>query len=504
MSIRELTNFEQGPLKVGAAATANVKGTETAIMIMKEGGNAIDAAIAAGHVMGVVEPLDCGLAAGGFMTIHCSSRNKTEVIDFLGTAPRSAKYQLYAVNDINGDFTIRVEGQHNQIGYRSIATPGTLRGFEEAHKRYGFLPMQELIAPAIEIAGKGFPISYKGALRMSRTANVLKTTHACQTLYLKPDNSAPYEGEIIKNVDYAATLKEITKYGADAFYNGDIGQAIIKDIVKNNGFLTDDDLRNYQAVWRNPSHFRFRGLDVLTSPAPSSGPLVFSGLASLNSTYKNEDSHQVLAEAMLNMFSNRRQNFGDPAFIPEANASESAETTSLCTIDSAGNAACLTYSNNNHSGVVIPETGILMNNSMALFSPWPNNPNAVLGGNRPISSMMPTLLLKDGRVITAIGASGSTRIPTSLMQVLYRLKVEGKSLYKSITEPKLHAEAETMMSDEDLQYIAEPLANKLRLKYVKSPGRDTSMGVVQAINIDTENIATAIGDPRAKARGMVR
>ena len=178
MSIRELTNFEQGPLKVGAAATANVKGTETAIMIMKEGGNAVDAAIAAGHVMGVVEPLDCGLAAGGFMTIHCSSRNKTEVIDFLGTAPRSAKYQLYAVNDINSDFTIRVEGQHNQIGYRSIATPGTLRGFEEAHKRYGFLPMQELIAPAIEIAGKGFPISYKGALRMSRTANVLKTTHA--------------------------------------------------------------------------------------------------------------------------------------------------------------------------------------------------------------------------------------------------------------------------------------------------------------------------------------
>ena len=103
MSIRELTNFEQGPLKVGAAATANVKGTETAIMIMKEGGNAVDAAIAAGHVMGVVEPLDCGLAAGGLMTIHCSSRNKTEVIYIIGTATMSAKYQLYAVNDFTGD-----------------------------------------------------------------------------------------------------------------------------------------------------------------------------------------------------------------------------------------------------------------------------------------------------------------------------------------------------------------------------------------------------------------
>ena len=134
MNRREPITFEQGLLSAGAAAAANRKATETAILIMQTGGNAVDAAIAAGHVMGVVEPLDCGLAAGGFMTIHCSSRNKTEVIDFLGTAPASAKYQLYAINDINGDYTIRVEGQHNQIGYRSIATPGTLRGFEEAHK----------------------------------------------------------------------------------------------------------------------------------------------------------------------------------------------------------------------------------------------------------------------------------------------------------------------------------------------------------------------------------
>ena len=503
MNRREPIGFEQGLLSVGAAAAANRKATQTAILIMEAGGNAVDAAIAAGHVMGVVEPLDCGLAAGGLMTIHCSSKNSTEVIDFLGTAPASAKYQLYAMNDINGDYTIRVEGQHNQTGYRSIATPGTLRGFEAAHKKYGSLPMHELIAPAIGIAKEGFPVSYKGALRMARTANVLATTDACRTLYLKSDNSAPCEGEMIKNKDYSCALEEIARYGADTFYNGNLGGLIIKEIQRNHGFLTKDDFMSYKAIWREPCHFKFNGLDISTPPPPSSGSLMFLGLEALPMDDRSHDAHQLLAEAMLKMFSKRRLNFGDPEFISVENASESSETTSLCTIDTAGNAACLTYSNNNHSGVVVPGTGILMNNSMALFSPWPDNPNAVIGGKRPISSMMPTLLFKNGKIKMAIGASGSTRIPTSLMQVLYRLTVEKKSLQKAISEPKLHAEAETMMSDEDLLPVAKPLAEKMGLKYVVSPGRDTSMGVVQAIYVDEENITTAIGDPRAKACGMV-
>jgi gamma-glutamyltranspeptidase/glutathione hydrolase len=320
---------------------------------------------------------------------------------------------------------------------------------------------------------------------------------------LKSDNSAPREGEIIQNKDYAYTLEEIAKYGANTFYSGDLGRLIIDEIDKNFGFLTKDDLLKYKAIWREPSHFNYNGLDILTTPPPSSGSLVFSGLEALTLENKSHSAHQLLADAMLKMFSKRRRNFGDPAFTSIETASESPETTSLCTIDSAGNAACLTYSNNNHSGVVIPDTGILMNNSMALFSPWPDNPNAVMGGKRPISSMMPTLLFKNGKIKMAIGASGSTRIPTSLMQVLYRLTVEKKSIKTAISEPKLHAEAEIMMSDEDLLHIAKPLAQQMGLKYVISPGRDTSMGVVQAIHIDQENITTAIGDPRAKACGMV-
>jgi gamma-glutamyltranspeptidase/glutathione hydrolase len=137
------------------------------------------------------------------MTIHYSATNETKVIDFLGTAPVLAKYQLYAVNDSNGDYTIRVVNQHNQIGHRSIATPGTLRGFEEAHARYGKLPIKELLEPAIKLAENGFSVSYKGALRMARTAHILNTTTACRELYLKENNTAPVEGDWIKNRDYA-------------------------------------------------------------------------------------------------------------------------------------------------------------------------------------------------------------------------------------------------------------------------------------------------------------
>ena len=171
-----MSNSQSGKLILGAAAAANAAGTEAALSVMRLGGNAVDAALAAAHMMGVVEPLDCGIGAGGFMTIYDSSTNTSEIIDFMGTSPQLAEYQLYSTNDDNGRFVIRVEGQHNQIGHRSIATPGVLRGFEMAHKRYGKLPMQVLLEPAIDKAKNGFPVSYKGALRMRRTTDILSLT----------------------------------------------------------------------------------------------------------------------------------------------------------------------------------------------------------------------------------------------------------------------------------------------------------------------------------------
>ena len=490
-------------MSLGAAASANPAGAEAAISMLRLGGNAVDAALAAAHVMGVVEPLDCGIGAGGFMVIYLASTNSSEVIDFMCTAPNCAEYQLYSTNDDDGRFVVRVEGQHNQLGHRSIATPGALRGFEMAHNRYGKLPMKTLLEPAIDKAKRGFPVSYKGALRMARTAKILSTTDACKTLYLKPEGNPFKEGEIIKNADYAAVLEEIGRSGNSSFYNGSICELIEKEMRDNDGFLTSADLRTYSAISKKPAEFEFLGNKVITAPPPSTGPLVFSGLQALINCTEQNDHQELLARAMLKMFSDRRKSFGDLQGEGAANTAESAETTSLCTLDTEGNAVCLTYSNNNHSGVVIPKTGILMNNQMALFSPWPNNPNEISSGKRPVSSMMPSILLKNNSVKLVLGASGSTRIPTSLMQVLHRFFLQNKSLIEAITEPKLHAESETLLADEDLHERAIPLAKKLGLRYQNSPGRDTSMGVVQAIQLDTGNLATAVGDPRARGKGLV-
>jgi gamma-glutamyltranspeptidase / glutathione hydrolase len=505
------TGYETAEMTVGAAAAANVEGADAAIRIMEAGGNAIDAAIAAAHVMGVVEPLDCGIGAGGFMIIHDAASGRVDSIDFLGTAPASAHYELFATNNAQGEYVIRVKGNHNQVGHRAVATPGTLAGFAEMHAKYGKLPMPELFTPAIELAEGGFAVSYKGALRMGRTIGMLNHTEACRALYLKSETEAPAEGDWLVNRDYGATLRLIAKQGAGAFYEGDIAQAILAETRAHDGFLSAEDLRGYKALWREPARGRFQGLDVATMAPPSSGGLVFAGLDALSrlTPQSEAETHEALARAMLHMFEKRRVGFGDPAFMPPAAApNESAETTSLCTLDAAGNAACVTYSNNNHSGVVVPGTGILLNNQMALFSPWPDNPNQVIGGKRPVSSMMPTLLSRGGKVEMAIGASGSTRIPTSLMQVLHRVLVQGKSIIDAIAEPKLHAEVETMMADEDLQSTASAIAAKLGLAFRLSPGRDTTLGVVQAIHAGWQGSdhgkVTAIGDSRAKAQGRVR
>jgi gamma-glutamyltranspeptidase/glutathione hydrolase len=501
------TGYETAEMAVGAAAAANTEGADAAMRIMEAGGNAVDAAIAAAHVMGVVEPLDCGIGAGGFMIIHDAASGRFDSIDFLGTAPARARYELFATNSPQGEYLIRVKGAHNQVGHRAVATPGALAGFAEMHGRYGKLPMADLLTPAIGLAEKGFAVSYKGALRMSRTVRMLNHTAACRALYLKSPTEAPAEGDWLTNPDYAETLRRIADEGARAFYEGDVADAIIAEMRANDGFLSREDLRTYKALWREPARGRFQGLDVATMAAPSSGGLVFAGLDALSRQTPDgpAETHEALARAMLAMFETRRVGFGDPAFVPtEAAGGESPETTSLCTLDAAGNAACITYSNNNHSGVVVPGTGILLNNQMALFSPWPDNPNQVIGGKRPVSSMMPTLLSRDGKIEMAIGASGSTRIPTSLMQVLHRVRVQGKSIVEALAEPKLHAEIESMIADEELEPVARPIAEKLGLDYRSIPGRDTTMGVVQAIHAGGDGRVTAIGDPRAKAQGRVR
>lgn len=488
----------------GAAATGNAYATRAALDVLEAGGNAIDAAVAAAYVMGTVEPLDSGIGAGGFMILHDAASGNTESIDFIGTAPAAAKYELYAALDSAMEYVIKVKGRENERGHRAVAVPGSVRGLGAAQGKYGKLAMTDVLAPAIALAEEGFRVGHKSALRMARTEALLNLTAETRRVLLKPDGGVYKAGERMANPDYAVSLRQIAEEGPDCFYTGSLGAKLVAEMEANDGFLSASDLAGYEAIWRAPATAQFKGHDVATMPAPSSGGLVFAGLAALDGVKMEDGSHYgLLVDAMLGMFKRRAVSFGDPAFL-KALPGESKETTSLAVIDRDGNAACITYSNNNHSGVVLPGTGILLNNQMALFSPWANNPNEVVAGKRPVSNMMPSLLFRDGKVRMAIGASGATRIPTSIMQVLVNRLEFGDSLPDAVGRTRVHAETESMLADEDLGPVVAPLAEARGLQLKLIPGRDPTLASVQAVALNDDGSMAAVGDPRAQASGMVR
>lgn len=498
------STWQEGKPSVGAAATGNAHASRAALDILEAGGNAIDAAVAAAYVMGTVEPLDSGIGAGGFMILHEAATGQTRAIDFLGSAPAAARYELHAGLDTGMEYVIRVKGRENEYGHRSIAVPGSVRGLGAAQAQFGKLPLADILAPAIALAEGGFRVAHKAALRMARTEKLLSLTEATRKLFLKPDGSLFVTGDEMSNPEYGAVLRQIAEEGPDCFYTGDLADRLIAEMEAHGGFLTKADLENYEAIWRAPATAAFRGYDVATMPPPSSGGLVFAGLAALGAEPVEDGAHfGLLADAMLAMFRTRAKSYGDPAFLKAA-PGESAETTSLSVVDTDGNAACITYSNNNHSGVVLPGTGILLNNQMMLFSPWPGNPNEVIGGKRPVSSMMPSLLFRDGKIRMAIGASGSTRIPTGIMQVLFNHLVLGDALPAAVGRARLHAETETLLADEDLADQVRALAEARGLQLRLVPGRDPMLASVQSVGVQEDGTVAAVGDPRAKAAGMVR
>ncbi|MEQ8335115.1 gamma-glutamyltransferase [Nisaea sp.] len=499
-----VTTWQQGTPAAGAAACGNADASRAALDILEAGGNAIDAAVAAAYVMGTVEPLDSGIGAGGFMILHDAASGKTEAVDFLGVAPMAARYELYPSIDTGNDYIIRVKGRENERGHRSVAVPGSVRGLGEAQAKFGRLAMADVLAPAIALAEGGFRVGHKAALRMARTEGLLTLTEATRKLLLKPDGSLYKAGEEMANPEYGQSLRMIAKDGPDCFYKGALADLLLAEMAAHDGFLSRADLESYEAIWRAPATARFKGHDVATMPPPSSGGLVFAGLAALEHESVTDGAHyDPLAGAMLEMFRKRAAGYGDPAFVKVA-VGESSETTSLAVIDRQGNAACITYSNNNHSGVVLPGTGILLNNQMMLFSPWPGNPNEVVGGKRPVSSMMPSLMFRDGKVRMAIGASGSTRIPTSIMQVLFNRLVLGDSLPDAVGRARLHAETETLLADAELQEAVAGIAEARNLQLKLSPGRDPMLASVQAVAVNDDGTLAAVGDPRARASGMVR
>jgi gamma-glutamyltranspeptidase / glutathione hydrolase len=445
--------------------------------VLKSGGNAVDAAVAIALALAVTYPVAGNLGGGGFLLARFADGRST-FIDFRERAPQKSSRDMYL--DPQGKLT-----RDSIEGWRASGVPGTVRGLELAHKKYGSKPWKDLVSPSIRLAREGFPVSYGLAQTLSGSAERFSRYPASKEIFGKP-----YEpGDAFIQSDLARTLERIARDPND-FYEGETARQLAAAMAANGGLITLEDLKSYKPVEREVLKGKYRNYEILTAPPPSSGGIgllqmlgVLEGVSYKDNGWGAAATIHYLVETMRRYYADRSEYFGDPDFtkvpvralihpdyvkklrssIDPARASssesirpgsltayESSETTHFSIVDSSGNAVSLTYTlNGGHgSGVTAPGLGFLLNNEMDDFAAQPGSPNmfglvqgeanAIKPGKRPLSSMTPTILLRDGKLYMIVGGPGGGRIITSVLQTILNVVDFGMNVQDAVDAPRFH------------------------------------------------------------------
>jgi gamma-glutamyltranspeptidase/glutathione hydrolase len=465
----------------GMVVSSQHLASEVGAAILREGGNAIDAAVAVGYALAVTHPCCGNLGGGGFMTIHLADGRDT-FLNFREKAPLAARADMFL--DAHGN----VVNKRSRDGYLAVGVPGTVMGLETARERFGTLPRATLIAPAIKLAQEGFILTrgdvdvlLEGTMAFRDEANVA-------SIFLK--NGKPFApGDRLIQKDLAATLRAISDGGSDAFYHGTIPAQVSEASRAHGGLLTREDFAAYTATESAPISCPYRGYTIVSAPPPSSGGitlcemlLVLEGYPLKTMGFHSSASVHVMTEAMRYAYRDRNTYLGDPAFIDnptarllsaryaqtirgriqpdratpssaldgQAAADEHATTTHYSVVDHLGNAVSVTYTINDSFGakVIAGRTGFLLNDEMDDFTAKPGVPNmfglvqgkanAVAPGKRPLSSMTPTLVLKDGKPVLVVGTPGGSRIITTVLEVIVNVIDHGMTLQEAVDAPRIH------------------------------------------------------------------
>lgn len=525
--------------------------SQIGVDIMKRGGNAVDAAIAVGLALAVVYPEAGNLGGGGFMLIRMRD-GKSYAIDYREMAPAAATRDVFVDKDGN---LIKGEGS-STIGYRASGVPGTPAGFDLAFKKYGSgkVRWRDLVEPARRLALNGYVLSERlASLFKNYEANLSKYAES-KRIFL--NNGSYYEeGDLFKQPDLAQTLGRMQTLGAREFYTGRTAQLIAADMKANNGLITLQDLRNYQARERAPLKGNYRGHEIITMPPPSSGGIVMLEVLNMlegydirGMGYNSAAKYHVLAEAMRRAFADRAEFMGDPDFanVPvttlidkkyaekrrdsidrdKASSSEKIghgkitgaepmETTHFTVADKDGNVVSNTYTINDlyGSAVTAKGTGVLLNDEMDDFAARPGKPNmfgliqgeknAVQPGKRPLSSMTPTIVLrKDGSVWFALGARGGPRIISAVMQSVINVIDHDMDIQEAIDAPRIHHQwypdellYETFGLSPDTKSILERYGHKFAAK----PGQIAS---ATGIMFDDKGVRLGAIDSRSDGAAL--
>ena len=453
----------------GAIAAGHVLTARAGARILEEGGNAVDACVAAGFAGWVAESPLTGPGAGGFALI-APRDGPARVADFFVATPGLGRPELKGAEMHAIDVGFGGDSETTQvfrIGGASCAVPGTTAGLEAVHRAYGRLPWAEVVAPAIELALEGVELSRPQAHLHAILDLILRHTAEGRRLYSRPDGSRLQPGDVLRLPDLAGTLEQIAEGGAAALYRGELAAAVARTVEEGGGRLTVADLAAYDVIWREPVRVPYLGYEVISNPPPSSGGILIAyGLALLERTGAGKRGSAEAIEALVQVMREQTR-VRDDAFadalhaggleqmlladdtIAEAAAriaggTGSAEqapaggTTHVSAVDADGNAASLSSSTGSGSGVIVPGTGIQLNNMLGEYDLVAGAPAE--SGHRLTSMMAPTVVLADGRPRLVVGSAGSVRLRGAIMQVIVNVLVHGDGVAAAIDAPRVHVE----------------------------------------------------------------
>ncbi|ELX8379235.1 gamma-glutamyltransferase [Providencia vermicola] len=468
--------------KKGMVVSSQHLASQIGADILNSGGNAVDAAVAVGYAQAVVNPCCGNIGGGGFMTLHLAD-GKDIFINFRETAPDAASANMYLDN--NGNL---IEGA-SLYGYLASGVPGTVKGLDYALEKYGSMSRQQVMAPAIKLAREGFVLTRADTDVLDTTTERFKQDPEVARIFLKPDGSPFQPGDLLVQTDLANTLEKIAKEGPSAFYEGEIPKIVEEASKKNGGILTAKDFANYTITDTTPVSCTYRGYKFISAPPPSSGGVticqtlnILEGYDLKEMGFNSAEYIHTLTEAMRHAYMDRNTFLGDPAFVknptdkllskayadelrkeikpgqatpstqvqPGVGPHEKPETTHYSVVDDKGNAVSTTYTINGRFGSVVipPGTGFFLNDEMDdfttkvgeknLYGLVQGERNSIAPGKRPLSSMSPTIVTKDGNVYLVLGSPGGSRIISITLQTALNIIDHGMPPQEAVNAPRIH------------------------------------------------------------------
>ncbi len=468
----------------GMVSSQNEAATRVGVEILKQGGNAIDAGVAVGLALAVTLPRAGNIGGGGFMLVHIAEEQRTVAIDFRETAPSLAHPDMYFGPD--GE----VDNAEYRSTHKSSAVPGTIAGLAHILEKYGTMDWAELVEPALKLAREGFPVTQDLANNLRASKARLTINPVTASIFYKEEGQDYQVGDIFRQPQLAWTLEQLKTHGPGAFYEGEIAKRLVSGMESHNGLITMEDLKNYSVIEREPVRGTFRDFDIAAMSAPSSGGMAIVQMLNILENfpirelgYGSADAMHIMTESMKLAYADRSKYLGDPDYLDlpveeltsklyakhladgismeEARASddilpgdltpyESSETTNYSILDEDGNAVVNTYTlmASYGSGVVIEGLGFLMNNNMGNFTLRPDIPdpfglmgsadNQIMPGRRPVSSMTPLIVLRDGVPFLLTGSPGGSRIITTNLQLLVNVLEHGMNIADATAAPRIH------------------------------------------------------------------